>query len=52
MYKSEEKVRNFAFYRKVFFVGVMDIPLYNALNLGLNKILINLRNIIGKGPEN
>ena len=30
-------------------INSLDI---SCLNLGLNKILINLRNIIGKGPEN
>jgi hypothetical protein len=35
----------------------LDLNIINSLdisflNLGLNKILINLRNIIGKGPEN
>jgi hypothetical protein len=34
MYKSEKKVRTVEFHRKVlFFFGVMDIPLYNELNL-------------------
>ena len=34
MYKSEKKVRTFAFHRKVFFFFcVMDFPLYNELNL-------------------
>jgi hypothetical protein len=33
MYKSEKKVRTFAFNRKVIFFGVMDIPLYNELDL-------------------